>query len=65
MSHTTKQREREITTRENRIRKIVSTLKSYEDELFKRDTNLIQKTGELIKIKEENEELRSKIGISI
>ena len=65
MSQTMKKREREVTQRENRIRKIVSTLKSYEDELFRRDTNLIQKTGELNKLREENEELKSRIGLAI
>jgi cell fate (sporulation/competence/biofilm development) regulator YmcA (YheA/YmcA/DUF963 family) len=61
MRNGVKTKENEFRNRENRIKKIVSMMKSYEDELFARDTKLIQKTGALSRAEEEIARLRDRL----
>ena len=51
-------REREIGARERRIKKTASMLKSYEEELYSRDTVILKKTNELNTLTTQNEQVR-------
>ena len=61
MKNEVKVKQEEFEIRENRISKIVAVVKSYEDELFARDTKLIQKTGAVTQLEQENEDLRKQL----